>query len=228
MSVTGLPGQGPVRVGIPVADLCAGLFCALGILTALHEREVSGEGQHVATSLLQAQIFMLDFQAARWLQAGEVAKQAGNDHPTSIPTGVFKTTDGHINIATTGGPIWTRFCQALGANEMATQPGLRDRQVCARQHRKKLNEEIGAYTARKSSAEWIEIMNKAGVPCGPIYNIDQVFADPQVKHLGIAQSTPKKDGAPLHLVGQPVTLSRTKSKMAVAAAGAWASTPTRC
>jgi formyl-CoA transferase len=214
MSVTGLAGQGPVRVGIPVADLCAGLFCALGILTALHEREVSGEGQHVATSLLQAQIFMLDFQAARWLQAGEVAKQAGNDHPTSIPTGVFKTTDGYINIATTGGPIWGRFCTALGAEAMAAHPDYATGKSRSA-NRKKLNEEIGTYTAKKSSAEWIEIMNKAGVPCGPIYNIDQMFADPQVKHVGIAQSTPKKDGNPLHLVGQPVTLSRTKSRMAV-------------
>src|SRR6476620_11642878 len=122
MSITGLPGQGPVRVGIPVADLTAGLFCALGILTALLERETSKKGQHVETSLLQAQIFMLDFQAARWLIANEVARQAGNDHPTSIPTGVFKTTDGHINIATTGGAIWQRFCQALGADAMLQNP----------------------------------------------------------------------------------------------------------
>src|SRR5450631_3306538 len=118
MSITGLPGQGPVRVGIPVADLTAGIFCALGIMTALLERETSKKGQHVETSLLQAQIFMLDFQAARWLIAKEVAQQAGNDHPTSIPTGVFKTTDGHINIATTGGEIWGRFCRAMGADAM--------------------------------------------------------------------------------------------------------------
>ena len=102
MSITGLPGQGPVRVGIPIADLCAGLFCAMGILVALLERETSGKGQQVETSLLQAQIFMLDFQAARWLVKGEVARQAGNNHPTSIPTGVFKTADGHINIAVAG------------------------------------------------------------------------------------------------------------------------------
>ena len=121
MSITGLPGQGPVRVGIPVADLCAGLFCALGILTALHEREVSGEGQWITTSLLQAQIFMLDFQAARWLQAHEVAKQAGNNHPTSIPTGVFKTKDGHINIASAGQVMWDRLCNAIGAPEFITR-----------------------------------------------------------------------------------------------------------
>ena len=128
MSITGLPGQGPVRVGIPVADLTAGLFCALGILTALLEREKSKKGQHISTSLLQAQIFMLDFQAARWLIANEVPKQAGNDHPTSIPTGVFKTTDGHINIATTGGAIWERFCQGDRRRRDAEEPRLCQRQ----------------------------------------------------------------------------------------------------
>ena len=122
MSITGAPGEGPMRVGIPVADLTAGLFCAMGILTALLEREVSGEGQWVKTSLLQAQIFMLDFQAARWLMDKDVAKQAGNDHPTSIPTGVFKTSDGYINIATTGGRIWQRFAEAVGAPDLPNRP----------------------------------------------------------------------------------------------------------
>ena len=214
MSITGLPGQGPVRVGIPVADLTAGLFCALGIMVALLEREQSGEGQYVSTSLLQAQIFMLDFQAARWLVNKDVPKQAGNDHPTSIPTGVFKTTDGHINIATTGGAIWERFCRALGAEAMIKNPAYATSKARS-ENRKALNAEIDTYTAKKSSAVWIDIFNKAGVPCGPIYSIDQVFADPQVQHLGIAQSVPKKDGTPLPLVGQPVTLSRTKSRIAV-------------
>src|SRR3974390_1579303 len=122
MSITGLPGQGPVRGGIPLADLSAGLFCALGILVALLERDKSGKGQHIETSLLQAQIFMLDFQAARWLMKGEVAKQAGNNHPTSIPTGVFKTADGPINIATTGQKIWERFCHALGEPDLISRP----------------------------------------------------------------------------------------------------------
>ena len=122
MSITGAPGEGPMRVGIPVADLTAGLFCAMGILTALLERDVSGEGQWVKTSLLQAQIFMLDFQASRWLMDKDVAKQAGNDHPTSIPTSVIKTSDGYINIATTGGRIWQRFCEAICAPGLASRP----------------------------------------------------------------------------------------------------------
>ena len=127
MSITGLPGQGPVRVGIPIADLSAGIFCALGILVALLEREVSGEGQWVESSLLAAQIAMLDFQAARWLIAGEVPEQAGNDHPTSIPTGVFKTKDGHINIASAGDEIFRRLCRALDRARSRRPPGLPDR-----------------------------------------------------------------------------------------------------
>jgi crotonobetainyl-CoA:carnitine CoA-transferase CaiB-like acyl-CoA transferase len=213
MSITGAPGEGPMRVGIPVADLSAGLFCAMGILTALLEREISGEGQWVKTSLLQAQIFMLDFQAARWLMDKDVAKQAGNDHPTSIPTGVFKTSDGYINIATTGGRIWVRFCEALGAPNLVNRPEYAtgpDRS----KNRKALNAEINKYTEKKSSETWVKEFNAAGVPCGPIYSIDQVFADAQVQHLGIAQDVPNPEGRHIRLVGQPFSLSRTPSKMA--------------
>src|SRR5712664_1087147 len=193
MSITGAPGEGPMRVGIPVADLTAGLFCAIGILTALLERDVSGEGQWVQTSLLQAQIFMLDFQASRWLMEKDVAKQAGNNHPTSIPTGVFKTSDGYINIATTGGRIWERCAQAIGAPGLVTNP------------------EYATAPARSKNREEL---NAAGVPCGPIYSIDQMFEDDQVKHLGIAQDVPNAENRHIRLVGQPVTLSRTPSKMA--------------
>jgi formyl-CoA transferase len=213
MSITGAPGEGPMRVGIPVADLTAGLFCAMGILTALLEREVSGEGQWVKTSLLQAQIFMLDFQAARWLMDKDVAPQAGNDHPTSIPTGVFKTSDGYINIATTGGRIWQRFCEALGAPDLVDRPEYAtgpDRS----KNRKALNAEINKLTEKKSSETWVKEFNAAGVPCGPIYSIDQVFSDAQVEHLGIAQDVPNDEGRHIRLVGQPFTLSRTPSKMA--------------
>jgi crotonobetainyl-CoA:carnitine CoA-transferase CaiB-like acyl-CoA transferase len=216
MSITGLPGQGPVRVGIPVADLCAGLFAALGVLTALLERDKSGKGQAVATSLLQAQIFMLDFQASRYLVSGEVAQQAGNNHPTTIPTGAFKTRDGHINIATTGGKMWERFCKVLGDEALAQRPEYRtaaDRLA----HRDALNAQIERHLADRTAAEWVERFNEAGVPCGPIYAIDQVFADPQVRHLGIAQKVggKAKGGTKpgLTLVGQPVSLSRTPSRL---------------
>jgi crotonobetainyl-CoA:carnitine CoA-transferase CaiB-like acyl-CoA transferase len=215
MSITGAPGEGPMRVGIPVADLTAGLFCAMGILTALLERDVSGEGQWVQTSLLQAQIFMLDFQASRWLMEKDVAKQVGNDHPTSIPTGVFKTSDGYINIATAGGRIWERCAQALGAPELTKRPEYvtaPDRS----KNRKALNAEINKLTEKKSTDTWVRELNEAGVPCGPIYSIDQTFDDDQVKHLGIAQDVPNPENRHIRLVGQPFKLSRTPSKMTAA------------
>ncbi len=212
MSITGLPGQGPVRVGIPVADLCAGLFAALGILTALLEREKSGKGQAVETSLLQAQIFMLDFQASRYLVSGEVAQQAGNNHPTTIPTGAFKTKDGYINIATTGGKMWERLCQTLGAPSLAQNPDYRTAEGRSK-NRDALNAAIAVHLQGGTSAEWVERLNAAGVPCGPIYAIDQVFADPQVKHLRIAQRVAGRQQPKLTLVGQPVLLSRTPSRL---------------
>ncbi|WP_315704479.1 MULTISPECIES: CoA transferase [unclassified Bradyrhizobium] len=213
MSITGAPGQGPMRVGIPVADLTAGLSCAMGILTALLERDVSGEGQWVQTSLLQAQIFMLDFQAARWLMEKDVAQQAGNNHPTSIPTGVFRTSDGYINIATTGGRIWERFCQTLGAPEWIDNPDFATAPARSK-NRDALNAAIDQHTVTKSTEQWVSELNAAGVPCGPIYSIDQVFEDAQVKHLGMAQPVPNEEGRDITLVAQPFTLSRTPSRMA--------------
>jgi crotonobetainyl-CoA:carnitine CoA-transferase CaiB-like acyl-CoA transferase len=213
MSITGAPGEGPMRVGIPVADLTAGLFCALGVLTALLERDVSGQGQWVQTSLLQAQIFMLDFQAARWLMEQDVPKQAGNNHPTSIPTGVFKTSDGYINIATTGGKIWERCAQAIGAPELITHPDYATGPARSK-NRVALNAAISACTEKRTTEEWVSDLNAAGVPCGPIYSVDQMFADAQVKHLGLAQDVPNDQNRKITLVAQPFTLSRTPSHMA--------------
>jgi formyl-CoA transferase len=212
MSITGLPGQGPVRVGIPIADLTSGMYCAMGILIALLEREVSGEGQWVQTSLLQAQIAMLDFQAARYLIAGETPKQAGNDHPTSIPTGVFKTKDGHINIAASGADMFGRLCRAIGAEELPRDERFNNDDVRSL-NRNALNSAIETYLAKRTSAEWIEALNEAGVPSGPINSIDQVFADPQVRHLGMATPVEHPTLGRLDLVNQAMKLSRTPSKM---------------
>jgi formyl-CoA transferase len=212
MSITGEPGRGPMRVGVPIADLSAGLFAALGILVALLEREQSGKGQEGTTSLLQAQIFMLDFQASRWLNAQEVPPQAGNNHPTSIPTGVFKTSDGHINIAAVGGAMWEKFCREIGAEALMNHP---DYSTAAQRlkNRDALNAAIDGYLADRTSAEWIERLNAAGVPCGPIYTIDKMFDDPQVEHLGIVEEIEAGSRGTLRVVGQPVALSRTPSAL---------------
>ena len=206
MSITGLPGQGPVRVGIPIADLTAGLYTALGIMVALLERESSGEGQWVHTSLLEAQISMLDFQAARWLMSKEVPAQAGNNHPTSIPTGVFQTTDGHINLATTGGRIWERCCEVLGVPELAAHPDYADGPSRLK-NRDALNEVLQSYFIKESSEHWVKAMNEAGVPCGPIYAIDEMFADEQVKHVGMAKRVEHPKLGSIDIVNQAVNLS---------------------
>ena len=209
MSITGLPGQGPVRAGIPVADLSAGLFAALGVLTALVGRAETGEGRWVYTSLLEAQITMLDFQAERWLLDKDVPQQAGNNHPTGIPTGVFKTKDGHINIAATGDAIYKRFCAAMGREDWLTDPRYdtpRNRSV----NRDAMNVEIEAITRTRTSGAWIAAFNEAGVPAGYIYAIDEVFADPQVRHLGMAAPAKHPKLGDIELVAQPVKLSGTE------------------
>ena len=206
MSITGLPGQGPVRAGIPVADLSAGLYAAFGILVALLGRTVTGHGKWVRTSLLEAQIAMLDFQAERWLLEGDVPQQAGNNHPTGIPTGVFQTQDGHINIAATGDAIYKRFCAVMRREDWLTDeryntPAKRSANRAA------LNAEIEAITAQKTSAEWIAAFNQAGVPAGYIYTIDEVFDDPQVKHLRMAAPVRHPELGAIELVAQPVKMS---------------------
>ena len=215
MSITGLPGQGPVRVGIPVADLTAGIFAAQGILVALLEREGSGKGQWIHTSLLQSQIFMLDFQSARWLVEGEVPRQAGNNHPTTIPTGVFKTSDGEINISVAGEIIWQRFCQELGRNDLFDHPDYNTGEKRS-DNRDALNALIEASICLKTTAHWVDAFNLAGVPCGPINTIDQTFSDPQVKHLKMTKKVDSKALGTLEFVGQPMTLNRTPSSFALA------------
>jgi crotonobetainyl-CoA:carnitine CoA-transferase CaiB-like acyl-CoA transferase len=216
MSVTGLPGQGPVRVGIPIADLCAGIFAAQGILVALLERETSGKGQWVHTSLLEAMVYMMDFQTARWTIDGEIPQQAGNFHPTSIPTGVYKARDGYMNIAVFGSKIWERFCRTLGAPEWIDDPRFFDKQHRSI-NRDELNAAINERLALQDRDYWIERFNEDGVACGHINTMDEVFQEPQVQHLGMVQDVVSARLGPQRLVGQPMTLERTPSRIARAA-----------
>jgi len=215
MSVTGHPGEGPMRVGCAVADVGAGLLAAIGIMTALLERESSGEGQWVQSNLLQAAIQLLDFQAARYAMSGEVPQQVGNDHPTSMPTSAYTTADGHMNVAASGTKMWQRVCDAIGRPELFEHPDFRTAEARA-QNRKSLNAELNKGFAAKKSAEWVEILNAAGVPCGPIYSMDQVFADPQVRHLQAAAEVEHRKLGRIRLINQPVKLSRTPAKLAAA------------
>jgi crotonobetainyl-CoA:carnitine CoA-transferase CaiB-like acyl-CoA transferase len=216
MSVTGLPGQGPVRVGIPIADLCAGIFAAQGVLVALLERETSGKGQWLHTSLLQAMVYMMDFQTSRWLIDGEIPRQAGNYHPTSIPTGVYKARDGYMNIAVFGSKIWERFCATLGAPEWVSDERFRDK-ASRSVNRDALNAAINQRLAHQDRAYWIERFNADGVACGHINNVKEVFEEPQIEHLQMVQEVVSKHFGKQRLMGQPMQLERTPSCIARAA-----------
>ncbi|NOG72563.1 CaiB/BaiF CoA-transferase family protein [Roseicella sp. DB1501] len=205
MSVTGLPGQGPVRVGIPVADLTAGLYTAIGILVALLEREQTGKGRWVHTSLLEAMVAMMDFQATRWTMQHEVPKQAGNDHPTTVPTGLFRTSDGLMNLAGGGQEMWNRIVATLGIEEQAKDPAFATDRSRA-QNREKTNALLQSVLETDTSENWIARLNKAGVPSGPVYAMDQVFADPQVRHLGIEWPVEHPSLGTINLVRAPMTL----------------------
>src|SRR6267142_6759480 len=206
MSITGLPGQGPVRVGIAINDTSAGILLANGIVLALLERERSGQGQWVHTSLIEAQLFMLDFQASRWLMKGEVAGQEGNFHPTSPGTGMFQTADGFINIAASGDNLWKRFCEVSGDKDLASNPDFATVPLRAK-NRPALIAHLNDIVRSKPSAFWVEALNKAGVPCGPINTIDQTFADPQVEHLGIRRPVDHPTLGTFDIVGQAIHMS---------------------
>ncbi|HEY6865241.1 MAG TPA: CoA transferase [Burkholderiales bacterium] len=215
MSITGMPGQGPVRAGTAIADISAGLFAALGVLTALLEREASGKGQWVQSSLLMSQIALLDFQAARYLMKGDVPGQAGNDHPTSMPTSAYKTKDGYINIAATGETMWRRVCEGLERKDLLERDDFKGEANRSR-NRVALNAEINKATAARTSAEWIEILSRGNVPCGPIYSIDKMFADPQVQHIHAAAKVSSRKLGEFRIVNQAVGLSRTPASIASA------------
>nr|WP_207901854.1 CaiB/BaiF CoA-transferase family protein [Paracandidimonas soli] len=209
MSVTGEPGRGPMRAGIPVADLSAGLFCAIGILIALLEREQSGQGQWVHTSLLQSQVWMMDFQAMRWLMNKEVPGQSGNDHPTSSPTGVFPTADGHMNIAAMGNDIFARLCKVIEAEDLIDDPRFLTVPLRGK-NRPALNQRIAERTRTRPTQEWIDLLNESGVPCGPILAMDETFANEQVRHLEMATPLDHPKLGEIQVVGQAIKFSRSR------------------
>ncbi|MEM1076997.1 MAG: CaiB/BaiF CoA-transferase family protein [Pseudomonadota bacterium] len=223
MGVTGMPGEGPMRAGAAVADSTSGIYAATGILVALAERAISGRGQWVATSLLEAQIALMDFQAARYLVEGEVPPQSGNDHPYVTPMGVIATADGYLNLGVGGDSQWRAFCAAIGVPDWADLPEYATAEARFA-HRPQLWEALQPIFAEKTTTEWVDLLEAAGVPAGPIYAMDEVFADPQVQHLGMAAPVVHPVRGETKLVAQPVTLSRTPAAVTTSAPDAGAHT----
>ena len=208
MSVTGEPGKGPMRAGAAVGDMSAGLFATIGILTALLERESSGKGQWIHTSLLESLITVMDFQAAAWVFDGFAPGQAGNNHPKSMPTGAYETSDGHVNIGAGGDHGWKRVCEAIGAQHLMTWPEFEDADLRVK-NRTLLNSEYDKIFRTRTTGEWVDLLNNAGIPCGPIYKVDQMWNDPQVQHLGIRAPITHPEKGERAIVGQPIHMSRT-------------------
>ncbi|MGH6742569.1 MAG: CaiB/BaiF CoA transferase family protein [Bradyrhizobium sp.] len=206
MSVTGIPGQGPVRVGVAVTDIMAGAFLAQGILIALLDREVSGQGRWVQTSLIEAGLTLLDFQATRWTMDKKIPPQQGNNHPTNTPMGCFPTADGHINIAATSNKNFQIFCKAIDRENMAADPRFASTAL-RRQNKEAMNEMIAEALRARTTAEWFELLVEAALPCGPVYNIKQAFADPQVEALRIRRSVTHPRLGELDLVAQPCEIT---------------------
>jgi crotonobetainyl-CoA:carnitine CoA-transferase CaiB-like acyl-CoA transferase len=219
MSVTGMPGSGPVRAGLAVADMSAGLYAALGILTALLEREVSGRGQWVHASLLHSQIAMMDFQMARYLNDNDLPVQVGNDHPTSSPMGLFEASDGVFNLGASGEGNWARLCKLLVRDDWLQDPDYANEPLRV-QNRDRLTESLAQVFRHRTVRDWVAMLNDAGIPAGPVYTVPQVFEDEQVQHLGVTSSLMTDFGKEMHYITQPVTLARTPSKV-VAQAPNW-------
>lgn len=212
MWLTGYQDQGPLRVGISPADLSAGIFAAMGTMIALLERERSGKGQWVQTNLLASQIMMLDYQAMSWLMDKKIPLQRGNDHPQIVPTGVYEASDGYFTLSTVGNESYLRLCKAIGAPELSQDPRFTTA-VLREQNRDSMNEAINIATRKRRSAEWVEILNAAGVPAGPIYKLDEMFADPQVRETGIVQPLEHPKLGRVEILGQPIGLSRTPAQI---------------
>jgi formyl-CoA transferase len=212
MSVTGRPGEGPMRVGAAVIDVATGLYCALGVMAALHERQRSGRGQWVQASLLQSGLGLMDFQAARYLVEGDVPGQVGNDHPTGMPTSAYQTADGWMNIGAGSEAMWQKLCEVIGQPALASDPRFARGPDRAR-HRGDLNRVLGEVFRTESSAIWIDRLNAAGVPCGPIYTLDQVFADPQVQQTGMTATVHHDTRGEVRVLAPTATLSRTPGRL---------------
>jgi crotonobetainyl-CoA:carnitine CoA-transferase CaiB-like acyl-CoA transferase len=208
MSITGEPDGVPMRVGVPISDLAAGIHLATGILSAVHERSKSGKGQWIKTSLLEAMVAMLDFQATRWTVDGEIPGAAGNDHPTQIPMGTFTTADGHINIAGPSGRLWRGFCEAIARDDLLDDPRFITGQLRS-VNRTALSAELNHVLETETTQHWIDVLDTYGVPCGPVQTIADAFGDHQIVHLGLTRTYEHPDLGPIDLIRNPVTMSRS-------------------
>ncbi len=207
MSITGFPDREPVRTGIPISDSIAGLYAAFGILVAWIARQATGRGQEVQTSLVDATVSVLSYLSAEHFALGKIPQRFGNDHPVLSPYGTFQAADGYINIAPSGDPMWERLAHALGLEDLVRDPRFKTNALRL-QNRQELHRRVDEITSRKTMAEWIEFLNKEGVPCGPINNLAQALEDPQIRHQKMVMEVEQPSGK-VPILGFPVKMTET-------------------
>ena len=212
MSMTGeredRPGGGPQRVGVAIADLMTGMYSSVGILAALHERTHSGLGQYIDMALLDCTVGWLANQNVNYLIGGQVPQCIGNEHPNVMPYQTFRTSDGNMIIATGNDGQFQRLCDAAGIAETAKDPRYASNALRIK-NRDECTAELAAALNKKTTAEWIALLETVGVPCGPINRLDQVYADPQVQHRGLKINVPHPKAGSVPLVANPIKFSRT-------------------
>jgi crotonobetainyl-CoA:carnitine CoA-transferase CaiB-like acyl-CoA transferase len=210
MSVTGTAETGPLRVGIAVADSTAGVFGALGIASALYERERTGVGQLVETSLIESLLSLMNYQAQRYLSLGEIPGQDGNDHPLMFPQGTFRAADAPITLASGSEAMWRRLCEVLGVPELASDPRFAGN-ASRMEHRVELRRLLESELATRTAAEWLDVINAAGIPATPIYSIDQTLHSDITDAMEMVATVEHSTIGPLHVLGRPFTLGGERS-----------------
>jgi crotonobetainyl-CoA:carnitine CoA-transferase CaiB-like acyl-CoA transferase len=212
MGLTGEKGGGPLKVGIAVTDIATGMFAATGILTALYHRERTGQGQHVDASMLDGQVSWLTYQAGRYLASGNVPQRIGSAHPLIVPYQDFEASDGFINIAAGNDNLWKKFCAATDLSDIADDP-----KFATNPKRVENRDEVVAIVSKKiktkTMQEWLDILNDAGVPCGPIYTVDQIFKDPQVLAREMLVEVDHPKCGKIQVTGSPIKLSETPAEI---------------
>lgn len=215
MSITGEPDGPPVKVGVPIADITAGMFAAYGIAIALFTREKTGSGQMVDISLLDSQVALLTYRAGSFFASGEIPKRVGSGHPVIVPYQAFKAKDVYINIAVGNDQLWGKFCKAVGLEDIMNDPRFATNAKRV-QNRNEVVKAVGDLIATKNGEEWLKILTDAGIPCGPIYTVDKIFSDPQVIHRQMVAELHHPKAGTIKVTGNPVKLSDTPGEPSVA------------
>jgi crotonobetainyl-CoA:carnitine CoA-transferase CaiB-like acyl-CoA transferase len=215
MSITGDPGGSPIKVGVAIADISGGMFAAYGIVVALYNREKTCKGQMIDVSLLDSQVAWLTYRSGAYFASGEIPQPVGSGHPVIVPYQAFKAKDVYINIAVGNDQLWQKFCKTVGLEKVMDDPRFATNAKRV-ENREEIVKIVGDLVATKNGEEWLKILTDAGIPCGPIYTVDKIFADPQILHRQMLKELDHPKAGRIKVTGIPVKLSDTPGEVKTA------------